>query len=62
MWSLILKNRQVKLFAKQKQTHRLQKQTNQRGNMVGGEGYIKSLGLTYTLYYIESRSQYGPTG
>ena len=51
MWTLIFKMIKVNLFTKQKQTHRFQKQTYgyQRGNAGGGvEGYIRSLGLTYT--------------
>ena len=43
---------QMNLFTKQKQTHRHRKETYgyQRGNKV--EGLIRSLGLTYTHYYI----------
>ena len=44
----------MNLFTKQKQTHRLGKQTYgyQRGNVGGEGGIIRSLGLTYTHYYI----------
>ena len=44
---------QMNLFIKQKQTHRLRKQTYgyQRGK-AGEEGEIRRLGLTYTHYYI----------
>ena len=43
---------QVNLFAKHKQTHRLRNKTYgyQRGK--AGEGKVRSLGLTYTHYYI----------
>ena len=43
----------MNLFTKQKQIYRYQKQTYgyQRGNVVVEE-YIRSLGLTYTHYYV----------
>ena len=42
----------MNLFTKQKQTHRLQKQTYgyQKGKV--GEGINEELGLTYTHYYM----------
>ena len=42
----------MNLYTKQKQTHRHRKQTNnyQRGKG-GGDGYIRSMGLTDTNYY-----------
>ena len=42
----------MKLYTKQKQTHRHRKQTysSQRGKE-GGKEQIRSLGLTYTFYY-----------
>ena len=45
--------KQMNLFTKQKQTHRLREQTyGSWGRRGGGEGKIRSLGLTYTQYYI----------
>ena len=50
MWNL-KKMIQINLFTKEKQTHRKQIYSYQRGKW-GEEAQIKSLGLTYTYYYI----------
>ena len=50
MWNL-KKMIQMNLFTKEKQTHRKQIYSYQRGKW-GEEAQIKSLGLTYTYYYI----------
>ena len=53
MWNLI-KMIQMKLFRKQKQIHRTRNQTYGYQREIGGQGSDKfrSLGLTYTHYYV----------
>ena len=48
---------QINLFTKEKQIYRFQKQIYgyKRGHECGWKGYIRSLRLTYTHYYIERR-------
>ena len=58
------KKRHMKLFTKQRQTHRQRKQTEgyTKGGRMTGEGSIRSLGLADTQYCIHTTNHRGPTG